>query len=86
MTGDPIDFNKHRFERAKNATDITPIMALREVLRKIEAGELSPTNVAIVSLIEEDGDTYVHIFTGGPATRNEHVGMLYRATNVMVNG
>jgi len=86
VTGDPIDFNHHRVERASKASDITPAMALREVLRKVEAGELSPTNVVVVCLSEDDDTTWVDNFTGGPASRCEHVGMLYRATNLMVIG
>lgn len=76
---DLVDLNQRRVEQAASAADITPIMAMREALRQMEAGELLPTSILIIC--DDGGETIVH--TGGPANTNEFMGLCFRTQMMM---
>lgn len=82
---EPIDLNRRRVEMANKASDVTPLMAMRETLRQMEAGEWSPSSIIIIGLIDYDDDDAVDVYNGGKASNNERVGMMFRASNMLIN-
>ena len=82
---EPIDLNRRRVEMANKASDVTPLMAMRETLRQMEAGEWSPSSIIIIGLLDYDGDDAVDVYNGGKASNNERVGMMFRASNMLID-
>ena len=81
---DIVDLSARRFAAAKNASETRPIDALREALRRVEQGQLDPSNVIITCLIDEGDEDSVECLHGGPASCNERIGMLYRAQAMLL--
>ena len=82
-----IDMSRQRWQRAEKCSDVAAVDALREAIAMIEAGEVKAESVTVVLLVEDaDGDQYVEMLHGGPASTNERIGMLARAQYVSING
>jgi hypothetical protein len=81
---DIVDLSARRFAAAADTTDTRPIDALREALRRVEQGELDPSNVIVTCLLDEGNEDSVQCIHGGPASCNERIGMLYRAQAMLL--
>jgi len=88
MTDKPIDLNKRRVDRARNASEIDPVSILREALRRVESGEWPITNVVIVGLEVDHANDLdrIQAMHGGKGSNNERMGMLFRAQCMVLPG
>lgn len=80
------DLARLRWQRAEKCSDISALDAVREAAAQIEEGMRVESAIVVVLVTEPDGDQYVEMFHGGPASTNERIGMLARAQHVSITG
>lgn len=79
-----LDFNKRRFDAAKDASETTPEQALVEALRRVRSGEWPISHVMVIGMVQESDGTFVQCVHGGSASTNECLGLLYRTQHMLL--
>jgi hypothetical protein len=78
-----VDLAKRRYDAANDCAEVTPLQALKELVRQIENDEFNPASIMVISLVEENDGNFVLVENAGPATTNERLGMNIRAQTAL---